>query len=243
MNKQARIAALEARIARLQTKIARSAGAEIVWGLIDQRAFMKVWKDLGKEDEQAADLLYQVLTTLQDKFEVKDNDYRAFNRVRQLVKAGSKWKPDLQRNNIFKAADMLGIKLPTMMFASDRTAGYKSREKMEVHTDLDIKVISGGWNDDVTGPSQPLYNGTVKYKAKVYAVGSGLLGNPVFWESSGTGQVYSDPGGGFYFDPKGGIKTGNKGLNTIVFNSLNEAVQANSGKITRTGSLRLSEED
>ena len=119
MNKQARIAALEARIAKLQTKVARSAGAEVVWSLLDQRAFMKVWKDLGKEDEQAADLLYQVLTTLQDKFDVKDNDYNALNRIRQLVKAGSGWKPALQRNNIFKAANLLGIKLPSMMFASE----------------------------------------------------------------------------------------------------------------------------
>jgi hypothetical protein len=44
-----------------------------------------------------------------------------------LVKAGSKWKPDLQRNNIFKAANLLGIKLPSMMFASDRTAALEAK--------------------------------------------------------------------------------------------------------------------
>ena len=93
-----------------------SAGSEIVWRILDQRAFMKVWRDLGKEDEQAAELLYEVLTTLQDKLDIADREYNALNRITQLIKAGSSWKPALQRNNIFKAADLLGLKLPSGSF-------------------------------------------------------------------------------------------------------------------------------
>ena len=93
-----------------------SAGSEIVWRLLDQRAFMKVWRDLKKDDEQAADLLYEVLTTLQDKLDISNSESQALNRITQLLKAGSGWKPALQRNNIFKAADLLGINLPSGMF-------------------------------------------------------------------------------------------------------------------------------
>jgi hypothetical protein len=109
-----------------------SAGSEIVWRLLDQRAFMKVWRDLGKEDQQAADLLYEVLTTLQDKLDIADREYNALNRIAQLVKAGSGWKPALQRNNIFKAADLLGLKLPSGMFASTKTAKVEYKQNGEM---------------------------------------------------------------------------------------------------------------
>jgi len=126
------------------TKMA-SAGSEIVWRILDQRAFMKVWRELRKDDEQAADLLYEVLTTLQDKLDISDSESQALGRITQLVKAGSGWKPALQRNNIFKAANLLGIRLPSGMFASTKTAGrfslgrlvqtrgvaYKARENDE----------------------------------------------------------------------------------------------------------------
>jgi len=109
-----------------------SAGSEIVWRLLDQRAFMKVWRDLKKDDEQAADLLYEVLTTLQDKLDIADREYNALNRIAQLVKAGSGWKPALQRNNIFKAADLLGLKLPSGMFASTKTAKVEYKQHGEM---------------------------------------------------------------------------------------------------------------
>tara|TARA_Y100000310_G_scaffold23381_1_gene22354 strand:- start:1126 stop:2241 length:1116 start_codon:yes stop_codon:yes gene_type:complete len=104
------------------TKMA-SAGSEIVWRILDQRAFMKVWRELRKDDEQAADLLYEVLTTLQDKLDISDSESQALGRITQLVDAGSRWDPALQRNNIFKAANLLGIRLPSGMFASTKTAG------------------------------------------------------------------------------------------------------------------------
>jgi hypothetical protein len=49
-----------------------------------------------------------------------------------LVKAGSGWKPALQRNNIFKAADLLGLKLPSGMFASTKTAKVEYKQHGEM---------------------------------------------------------------------------------------------------------------
>lgn len=103
--------------------------AGVIWHILDQRAFMQVYKKLEKDDEQSAGLLYDVLKELEDKLTLSNRESQALGRLSQLVKAGSSWKPALQRNNIFKAADLLGIKLPSGMFASTKTAKveYKSR--------------------------------------------------------------------------------------------------------------------
>jgi hypothetical protein len=123
-----------------------SAGSEIVWRILDQRAFIKVWRDLGKEDEQAADLLYEVLTTLQDKLTLSNREYNALNRIAQLLKAGSGWKPalHLQRNNIFKAADLLGLKLPSGMFASTKTVKTAKVEYKQHGEMVRLTILQAG---------------------------------------------------------------------------------------------------
>jgi hypothetical protein len=106
--------------------------AGVIWHILDQRAFMQVYKKLEKDDEQSAGLLYDVLKELEDKLTLSNRESQALGRLSQLVKAGSGWKPALQRNNIFKAADLLGLKLPSGMFASTKTAKVEYKQHGEM---------------------------------------------------------------------------------------------------------------
>ena len=91
-------------------------GHDILFSLIDREKFFKVYRDLDSADKQSADLLYQVFTELQERLELTQDESWALGRIRQLLEAGSRWSPDLQRNNIFKAANRLGIDLPSGSF-------------------------------------------------------------------------------------------------------------------------------
>ena len=99
------------------------AGSEVLWRLLDQRDFFKLYRTVEKQDKQSAQLLKDITDKLADSLKIKDNEYNAISRLTQLIKGGQNWDISLQRNNIFKAADLMGIKLPSGMFASQKTAG------------------------------------------------------------------------------------------------------------------------
>ena len=101
------------------------AGSEILWRLLDQRDFFKLYRTVEKQDKQSAQLLQDITDKLSDSLKIKDNEYNAISRLTQLIKGGQNWDISLQRNNIFKAADLMGIKLPSGMFASQKTAGVQ----------------------------------------------------------------------------------------------------------------------
>ena len=101
---------------------AAHAGSEILWRLLDQRDFFKLYRTVEKQDKQSAQLLQDITDKLSDSLKIKDNEYNAISRLTQLIKGGQNWDISLQRNNIFKAADLMGIKLPSGMFASQKTA-------------------------------------------------------------------------------------------------------------------------
>lgn len=67
-------------------------------------------------DEQTKDLLGEVYEYLNDKLKLKNNEYGALNRIKNCIERGKNQSPEMHRNQIFKAADALGIKLPSMMF-------------------------------------------------------------------------------------------------------------------------------
>lgn len=93
------------------------AGRDILYSIIPERPFYKLYREMEKEgDEQSAALLREITDKLTDALDLSDNEYRALNRLRGCVEAQGKWGVDLQRNNIFKAANLLGIKLPSAMF-------------------------------------------------------------------------------------------------------------------------------
>jgi len=68
------------------------------------------------EDEQCLDLLGDVCSKLQQKLSLDSGSMEALGRVRAAVEGVRSWRIDLVRNNIFKAANSLGIKLPSGMF-------------------------------------------------------------------------------------------------------------------------------
>ena len=67
-------------------------------------------------EEQSQQLLADVMQALAKAMELTEGQMEALNRVVQVVANRDKWKPDLVRNNVFKAANALGMKLPSYMF-------------------------------------------------------------------------------------------------------------------------------
>jgi hypothetical protein len=90
---------------------------ELLWNLIDERAFYQTYSALKKAgDEQSADLARQVVQHLRKALDISQNEEMALSRLSQVVQNHSRWDLSLQRNNIFKAANLLGIRLPSAMF-------------------------------------------------------------------------------------------------------------------------------
>ena len=67
-------------------------------------------------DEQSYDLAVEVYSKLRRDFELSENQNEAINRLKQSVQRSSSMDEAQHRNNIFKAAHALGIKLPSSMF-------------------------------------------------------------------------------------------------------------------------------
>jgi len=68
-----------------------------------------------KLDEQTFELLVDVYRHLRDRLSLDDNEFDAFVRVMDSMNRSSMGK-DVHRNNIFKAAHALGMKLPSHSF-------------------------------------------------------------------------------------------------------------------------------
>jgi hypothetical protein len=69
-----------------------------------------------EKDEQAGKLLMDVLRELRKKMEIDQGTADALNRIQGLMLKGKNWSPELVRNNVFKAANDMKIKLPSGMF-------------------------------------------------------------------------------------------------------------------------------
>ena len=92
------------------------AGREIMNRIFDEKAFFKLYREVTKQDKQSAELLREVWQKLSKTLDISDNEYNAMQRVTQLINSQGRWDIGLQRNNIFKAANLLGINLPSGSF-------------------------------------------------------------------------------------------------------------------------------
>ena len=90
-----------------------TAGINILQDLIPQNAVGKLRKNV---DEQTWELAYEVYKELQEALELTSGQQDALNRLMQSVDRAGSMSEGLHRNNIFKAAHALGIKLPSMSF-------------------------------------------------------------------------------------------------------------------------------
>ena len=113
MNAQDRIAELEAQVADLQSQL-EAKDESLLEYVIPTQDFYKL---LGvcKEDSQSKELLREIWCTLSDRVSVSKSDRYAINRLRNLLSRSQTYSP-LTRNQIFKIANELGIKLPSSMF-------------------------------------------------------------------------------------------------------------------------------
>jgi len=84
--------------------------------VVPERDMIKLYRRLEKEDETTAKLFYEVFSKLQDEMSLSSGAEEALGRVRNAVTKGQNWDVGMLRNNIFKAANSLGIKLPHGMF-------------------------------------------------------------------------------------------------------------------------------
>jgi hypothetical protein len=96
----------------------KASGFNILKELVDYDKLVDVNFDLEDLDKQSAKLLGQIISKLAKELELPRNSEAALNRLRSIARNGSKWDPALLRNNVFKTADLLGIRLPSGMFAS-----------------------------------------------------------------------------------------------------------------------------
>jgi len=71
---------------------------------------------LDAADEQTAELLYQVYQDLQKRLAIDRGTVAAIQRLRSLTDKGKSWNAGMIRNQVFKAAHDLGIKLPSASF-------------------------------------------------------------------------------------------------------------------------------
>ena len=89
---------------------------DVIESILPMRDVAKLHHKMEEQDEQSARLLIDVYNALRARLSLSDGETEAMNRVTNMVKSGQNWNADLLRNNIFKAANSLGMKLPSAMF-------------------------------------------------------------------------------------------------------------------------------
>ena len=87
-------------------------GQNMLWQLIDQR---KLSKQLSNMDEDSKKLIRQITDILGNSLTLPDRQGQAFNRLNNLIEGGGT-KEGMLRNQVFKIANELGIKLPSSSF-------------------------------------------------------------------------------------------------------------------------------
>lgn len=111
-------------------------GHDVLGAIVGRQAFERLYTSLEKTDELSAELLRDVWSALADALDLTANQREALARLQGSVENVGRWQPDLQRNNIFKAANSLGLKLPSHLFASQKEAGMTATKK-------DLKLKNG----------------------------------------------------------------------------------------------------
>jgi len=84
--------------------------------VVPQRDVMKMYSRLEDEDEQSAQLYQEVVGKLVEMLDMDRGAQEALRRIQDVSGRGQRWDIDLIRNNIFKAANAMGIRLPSGMF-------------------------------------------------------------------------------------------------------------------------------
>lgn len=98
-------------------KAAGDYARDMLFSVVDRRGLIEVQRIMQKAgDEQSVDLLRSVQVELITRLSLDTNGDAALSRLAGLASQGKHWDPALIRNNIFKVANSLGLKLPSGMF-------------------------------------------------------------------------------------------------------------------------------
>jgi hypothetical protein len=99
------------------------AGSNVLDHVLPVRDVLKLvdWME-DAQDKQSADLAREVYQKLSQRLRLEDAEDQALNRLKASVDRIASWDVPAQRNNIFKAANLLGIRLPSHIFASTKSA-------------------------------------------------------------------------------------------------------------------------
>lgn len=93
-----------------------SGGQDIFHSIVPQRDVMKMYDRLSDEDEQTAELYVKTVQKLTKMLDLPRGAQEALRRIQDVSDRGQRWDMGLLRNNIFKAADAVGIHLPSASF-------------------------------------------------------------------------------------------------------------------------------
>lgn len=105
----------EAILACLKPRVASS--NDIIEYVVPERELMNLVAVLEKAgDTQSSALVLEIYQKLAERLEITTNESQAINRLKNTMKNTESWRPDLLRNNVFKVADLLGMKLPSGIF-------------------------------------------------------------------------------------------------------------------------------
>jgi hypothetical protein len=127
--------------------------------IVDVRGWYDIQKALkAAGDEQSVDLLNDVRIKLTDALDQPPNVERALNRLSSLIGSHSR-DPGNLRNQIFKIAHELGMRLPSSMFASEKQADLtltpKDKKVLDAFTDKKpmegTKLSTDGKSLDIAG--------------------------------------------------------------------------------------------
>ena len=87
-------------------------GMNLIWEILDQK---KLSKQMLKMDAESKKLVWEVVKILSDSLTLRDRQQQAFNRLRNMIAMGHENEAML-RNQVFKIANELKIKLPSSSF-------------------------------------------------------------------------------------------------------------------------------
>jgi len=101
---------------RVSAQKTANTGFDILKTLIDYNDYIKLYDRLDEADGQSAKLMHEIFYALAKELDINRGAAEALNRMRDITSRGQRWDVALLRNNIFKAANSLGLRLPSHSF-------------------------------------------------------------------------------------------------------------------------------
>lgn len=91
-------------------------GMDLFYKIVPQKDATDLYDRLIKEDMQTADLFTEVIQAIQKALDLDSGSEAALFRIMAAVHNRRSWDVDLLRNNIAKAANAVGVRIPFHSF-------------------------------------------------------------------------------------------------------------------------------